>query len=86
METLNEKGFVFLGARDHKPYLCAMWNDTPWLFYWHCENHWVSLQKVTQANIWMMPKNLSEKEQNLYHDLHKKWEYNQSDNKQKDTE
>jgi hypothetical protein len=71
MSTLDEKGFVFLDGGG-RPYLCRIWNDEPWLFYWHPENHWVSLRKVTQTDIWNFPHNLTEKEQAIYHKLHDK--------------
>ena len=73
MEILDDKGFVFLDDRGC-PYRCCMWGDQPWLFYWHPEKHWVSLRPVTQGEIWQMPRNLSQEEQDVYNDLHD--EYN----------
>ena len=73
MKALDEKGFVFLDA-DNRPYLCAVWNEHPWLFYWHLNNHWVSLRQVSQQEIWSFPRNLSEEDQALYWKIHD--EYN----------
>ena len=68
-ETLDEKGFVFIGS-DDLPYLCRMWGDNPWLFYWHIENRWVSLRQINQAQIWQIDKNLTQYEQDIYNNLH----------------
>ena len=73
MQPLDEKGFVFLD-RASTPYLCRIWNEEPWLFYWHADNHWVSLQRVGQTDIWSFPHNLTEQEQQHYQDQHQKWE------------
>jgi len=72
-KRLSEKGFVFLDGAG-RPFLFRMWNGAPWLFYWHPDNHWVSLRRVSQTDIWRFPQNLSEKEQVIYHRLHEKWE------------
>ncbi len=72
-KPLNEKGFVFIGG-DGRPYMCAMWGDNPWLFYWHAENHWVTMKQVTQTEIWRMPKNLTDAEQDVYRKKHEEWE------------
>lgn len=72
MKGLDEKGFVFLDDTN-RPYLCAMWNDSPWLFYWHPDNHWVSLRPVTQAEIFGFPNNLTPGEQQAYWDQHEKY-------------
>jgi len=32
MDSLDEKGFVFLDVAG-KPYRCCMWGGNPWLFY-----------------------------------------------------
>ena len=71
VKTLDEKGFVFLDS-GNRPYMCALWNGEPWLFYWHKENKWVSLRKVSQTEIWGFFHNLSEAEQQIYHDTHVK--------------
>jgi len=68
-----EKGFVFLD-RASRPYLCRIWCGDPWLFYWHSDNHWVSLKRVEQTDVWLYPDNLTEEQQRLYHDLDAKWE------------
>lgn len=72
MEKLDEKGFIFLDGRG-RPYLCALWGENPWLFYWHPDNHWVSLRQVSQSEIWSMPHNLTADEQDVYHRLHDKY-------------
>jgi hypothetical protein len=65
MEELDEKGFVFLDDA-RRPFKCAMWGGDPWLFYWHADKKWVSLRKVTQAEVWGFPDNLSQEHQDLY--------------------
>ena len=75
MIALDEKGIVFLDGTG-RPYCIAMWNDSPWLFYWHPDNHWVSLRPATQSEIWSIPHNLNADEQALYWQMHEK--YNQS--------
>lgn len=75
MDKLDEKGFVFLD-RNNRPYLCAIWERVPWLFYWHPDNHWVSLRRVSQSEMWGFPHNLTKEEQAIYWKRHN--EYNQS--------
>ena len=70
---LDEKGVVFLDGAG-RPYLCRMWEGEPWLFYWHPEGHWTTLRKVSQAEVFSLPNNLSPADQEVYHDQHKKWE------------
>lgn len=72
-EQLDEKGFVFLDSKGD-PYYCRMWGESPWLFYWHPDNHWVSLREVTQMEIWHMPVPLSSDEADLYHNKHRRIE------------
>ena len=73
MKELNDKGFIFLDDMN-RPWLCRMWNDEPWLFYWHeYENHWVSGKRVTQSDVWTFPHNLTRKEEQYYHDAHDRW-------------
>ena len=69
----NNKGLVFLDLAN-RPYLCRKWGDenTLWLFYWHIENHWVSLREVERDE--KFPENLTQSEQNMYHSQHEKWE------------
>ena len=69
LELLDEKGFVFLDEAG-KPFRCCMRGDTPWLFYWHPDNQWVSLRKVNQTEIWSFPRNLTEEQQQYYNDKH----------------
>ena len=72
-KILDEKGFIFLDV-ENRPYLCRIWEGEPWLFYWHCENHWVSYRKVNQNDIDLFPRNLTKEEQEIYHELHRRWE------------
>lgn len=65
MKALDEKGFVFLDAAN-RPYRCAMWSGSPWLFRWHPDNKWVSVRQVTQTDVWGFPDNLPEEHQALY--------------------
>lgn len=70
--ALDELGFVFLD--DHRrPYLARMYHGAPWLFYWHVENHWVTLRKLTQTDLWTFPHNLTKKRQDMYHRLNLNW-------------
>ena len=70
MKPLDEKGFNFIGL-DSRPYKCRIWNDRPWLFYWHSDKKWISCRPVNQSEIWNMPKNLTQDEQDMYDNLHK---------------
>lgn len=72
LELLDEKGFVFLGGQG-RPYWCRLWDGAPWLFYWHPDDHWVSLRPTTQAEIWQFPRNLKQEWQDLYHRQHANW-------------
>jgi hypothetical protein len=66
LEELDKKGFVFLDE-DSRPFRCAMWGGLPWLFYWNdSQRAWVSLRPVSQMEIWTFPRNLTQKEQDLY--------------------
>ena len=74
MKSLDEKGVVFLDG-SNRPYCIAMWNGTPWLFYWHPDNHWVTLRPASQSEVLSVPHNLTANEQALYwkiHDEHNK--------------
>lgn len=64
MDTLDEKGFIFLDNLN-RPYKCCLIENQPWLLYWHPDNKWVTLRPVTQTEIWRFPKNLT-KEQHMY--------------------
>ena len=70
---LDERGFVFMDEAG-RPYLCRMWNGTPWLFYWHADLHWVSLRQCTQMDVWRFPNNMAEAEQERYREAHRQWE------------
>lgn len=61
--------FVFLDLAG-RPYYCHKWGDELWLFYWHKEQHWVSLRQVAEDEIALFPHNLSPDDQQQYHDLH----------------
>lgn len=65
LELLDEKGFVFLDAAN-RPYLCRMFGGEPWLFYWHPNKIFVSLRKINQSEIWRLPQNLTENQQETY--------------------
>ena len=68
---LDEKGFIFLDDKQ-RPFWCRIWHDSPWLFYWHPDNKWVSLREVTQSDVPTFPHNLSEEHQEIYRDKHTK--------------
>lgn len=72
-ESLDEDGFVFLNGNG-RPLWCRLWEGEPWLFRWHVDNHWVSWCKIEQDEIESFPRNLSQLQQGLYHQQHKKWE------------
>jgi hypothetical protein len=65
MEKLDEKGFIFLDDSS-RPFKCCMWGGKPWLFYWHPDNIWVSLRQLSQTEIWSLPHNLTQEQQDLY--------------------
>lgn len=73
LQKLDERGWIFLDEAN-RPYLVRMWGDNAWLFWWHPEQHWVSLRQVTQSDVWSFPKNLSEEEQQAYRDAHDNWD------------
>lgn len=56
--------FIFLDF--NKPLRCKTWSGGYWLFYWHPDKKWVSLREVTKDEVDAFPRNLSEKEQQLY--------------------
>lgn len=71
-KELTEKGFVFVG-KDGNAYRCCMWGDSPWLFKWRDGEHqWESIRKLTQMDVFMLPHNLSEEQQEHYHRLEAK--------------
>lgn len=74
METLDEKGFVFIDL-NYKPFWCRMWEDKPWFFYWHKgQKSWVSSRQVSQTDVLLASKRkVSEQEANLYHQLHERF-------------
>lgn len=69
-EKLDEKGVVFLDMAK-RPYWIRLWGGEPWLCYWHRENHWVSLRKITNVDVF--PDNLPLEYQNVYHLMHLEW-------------
>lgn len=72
MKPLDEKGFVFLDDAG-KPYLCNMRGSVPWLWYWHPDNHWVSFRQIDQMGVFLLPHNLTEEQQEHYHNLNDAW-------------
>lgn len=74
METLDEKGFVFIDDKN-MPYWVAIRYNKPMLAYWHKgQNSWVNLRPINQTEIWIASeKKLSENLANMYHDLHEKF-------------
>jgi len=71
MEKLDEKGFVFIDGNG-LPFHVRMWGGTPWLFYWHPDNKWVSLCEINQNEIWIFNENaISKKQAEVYHKLNK---------------
>ncbi len=64
---VDEKGFVFLDVA-HRPFWCRRWEDQVWLFYLN-NQRWVSLTRVTEADIESYPHNLTDAAQELYRGL-----------------
>lgn len=65
MNQLDEKGWVFVA--DGNAYRCCMWGERPWLFKWQDRSHlWVSVRLLTQADVWTLPHNLTQEQQDLY--------------------
>jgi len=71
MSKSEKKGFVFL-SNGGRPYWCAYQNGEYWLHYWHKSEGWVILQKMTLHEVYEMPRNLSERDQEKYHIEHRK--------------
>lgn len=66
MKELDEKGFVFLDD-DGNAYRCCVWGNNAWLFRWHDhQKRWVSVRQLSQMDIFMLPHNLSEEQQEWY--------------------
>jgi hypothetical protein len=66
-KMLDEKGYVFLDDAV-RPYHVRMWGGAPWLFYWHVDNHWVSLRQVDQTYVWQtIERALPDDQAELYH-------------------
>lgn len=75
MSELKQGDFVFLDE-NNKPFLVKKWgsNNEMWLFYWHPDQHWVTLRSLSEHEPDLFPNNLSGKEQDMYMELHNKWE------------
>lgn len=67
MVDKERNGRIFLDEAN-RPYWVRLWEGKPWLFYWHPDNKWVSLREVFTAETMGFPDNLSEAEQDLYHE------------------
>ena len=48
-----------------RPYLTGEWEGEPWLFYWHPDNSWVSLRKLSDGPM-LLVEFLPENEQEIY--------------------
>lgn len=57
--------FVFLNE-DNEPRYCRLWGHHWWLFYWHPDKKWVSLQPITIEEVASLPRNLSKEHQAIY--------------------
>lgn len=69
MKTLDETGFVFLDDAK-KPYLVRILESNPWLYYWHPDNKWVTLRRLTQAEVWTFSnRRLPEEQAQLYFEV-----------------
>jgi hypothetical protein len=70
---MSEQGHVFLDVHS-RPFMVKKWGGDLWLFYWHKDNHWVSLRSMTEMEFRTIPSNLTQAEQDLYHEAQKRWE------------
>ena len=68
---MNERR-VFL--QNGRPWLVQRWGGELWVFRWHPDRHWVSDIQLTEAEFRALPDNLSQEEQDLYHELQASWE------------
>lgn len=71
-DAINGKGVVFLDSLQ-RPYLLKNWGGRVWLFAWHPDNHWVSYRELKENEIFMIPNNLTQAEQDRYHELNDKF-------------
>jgi hypothetical protein len=72
---IDEKGFVFLDVMA-RPYWCRAWGEDIWLFFWHPDNHWVSLRPVREdekERLFSMRNLLPVEHQEAYHNTHERW-------------
>ena len=71
METLDEKGFVFLDG-NNRPYWCRMYGGNPWYMYWHeGQKSWVTLRRVNGSEVMIAHvKALPEYMAEIYHKQH----------------
>jgi hypothetical protein len=68
MRENEEIDFVFIDDAK-RPYRVMMYCGTPWLFYWHPANKWVTLREVTQSEIWDFGQNKLDPEQASLYEL-----------------
>jgi hypothetical protein len=68
MRENEEIDFVFIDDAK-RPYRVMMYCGTPWLFYWHPDNKWVTLREVTQSEIWDFGQNKLDPEQASLYEL-----------------
>ncbi len=66
------KGHVYLEGG--KPFMTYTWGGELWKFYWHPDQHWVSLSRVSEIEALKIPNNQTKGQQQYYHDKHA--EYN----------
>lgn len=69
---LDEHGFVFID-KQQRPFWCCMVGGDPWVCYWHAEQMWVTLRRVSmgyvaEARTLAIPDEQAE----IYHSLHRK--------------
>lgn len=65
---------VFLDSYN-RPFMVMDWgkDGDPWLFYWHKDNHWVSLRPLKPDELKLIPDNVPQVFQDFYHLAHAKW-------------
>ena len=77
-----EPEFVFIDFGN--PFYVRPWGGEGdwWIFYWHPDNHWVSLRKVSRGEKRLTRAvALPAKDAELYHAQHREWEARTSSEK-----
>lgn len=69
-KTLDERGFVFIDENS-RPFWVCLYEETPFMFYWHPDGKWVTYRQVSQGDVWQFShKKLTNDQADLYHQHH----------------